>query len=313
MAPGTSIDRLGVHDSVEAVFPPAVLVDWLEERDLPVDVTLASDDDVPNCDAVVTFEHRAAFADLDWVHTIQAGYDRFPLGTFEERNVLLTNSTGIHGRTVGETVAGFLLAFSRRLHRHVRHGTDRVWERPAWDDAFTLPGSQLCVLGTGTLGQGIAEVTGSLGVEVVGIDRTGDPVEGFDRVRTDDAFDAEVAAADAVVAAVPLTDATRGLLDRDAFETMQPTAYVVNVSRGPVVDEAALIAALEDDEIAGAALDVFETEPLPEDSPLWEMDEVIVTPHCAAFTRDYFRDVGEIVAENVRRLAVGEEPTNRVV
>ena len=313
MASAHSIDRLGVHDSVEAVFPPAVLVDWLDERDLPVDVTVASDDDLPACDAVVTFEHREAFADLDWVHSIQAGYDRFPLETFEARDVLLTNSTGIHGRTVGETVAGFLLAFSRRLHRHVRHGTDRVWQRPAWDDAFTLPGMRICVLGTGTLGSGVATVAGALGLEVVGIDRTGEPVEGFDRVTTGDGFDEELAAADFVVATVPLTDETRGLLDRSAFETMPATAYVINVSRGPVVDEAALIAALQDGELAGAALDVFETEPLPEDSPLWGMDEVIVTPHCAAFTRDYFRDIGEIVAENVRRLAANEAPVNHVV
>ena len=313
MAPDQSIDRLGVHDSVEAVFPPAVLVDWLDERDLPVDVTVASDDTVSDCDAIVTFEHRETFSDLEWVHTIQAGYDRFPLDTFEERTVLLTNSTGIHGRTIGETVAGFLLAFSRRLHRHVRHETDRVWERPAWDDAFTLDGMRVCVLGTGTLGSGVAAVTGGLGLEVVGIDRTGEPVEGFDRVSTGDGFDEELAAADFVVATVPLTDATRGLLDRSAFETMPETTYVINVSRGPVIDEAALIDALEDDEIAGAALDVFETEPLPDDSPLWAMDEVIVTPHCGAFTRDYFRDVGEIVAENVRRLASGEKPTNRVV
>ncbi|ADB62425.1 D-isomer specific 2-hydroxyacid dehydrogenase NAD-binding protein [Haloterrigena turkmenica DSM 5511] len=305
------LERLGVHDSVEAVFPPSELADFL--ADLPATVDVVGDDEIAACDAVVTLEHREAFLECDWVHSIQAGVDRFPFDEFEANDVVLTNSTGIHDRTVGETVAGYLLSFSRRLHDLLANQRERRWERPAWDDGFTLPGKTACVVGTGTLGRGVAETLGGLGLEVWGVRRSDEPVPGFDEIYTNDWLLEAVGDADFVIVTVPLTDETHHLFDAEAFDAMRADAYFVNVARGPVVDEPALIDALESDAIAGAALDVFEEEPLPEDSPLWAMDEVIVTPHCAAYTRDYFRDVGEIVRENVSRLETGEELYNRVV
>ncbi|GAB3671234.1 D-2-hydroxyacid dehydrogenase [Halopiger thermotolerans] len=307
------LERIGVHESVETVFPPSELAEYL--ADLPAAVSVIGDDpdEIAACDAVVTFEHRDAFLEVDWVHSIQAGVDRFPFDEFEAEGVVLTNSTGIHDRWVGETVAGYLLSFARRLHVHVANQQDRNWEQPAWDEGFTLPGTTACVLGTGTLGSGVAEVLGALGVRVTGVRRSAEPVPGFEEVyATDDLLEA-VADADFVIVTLPLTDETRHLVDADVFEAMREDAYFVNVGRGPVVDEPALIDALETDGIAGAALDVFETEPLPEESPLWDMDEVIVTPHCAAFTADYFRAVGDIVRENVDRLADDEPFHNRVV
>ena len=312
MSTANTIDRLGVHDSVSAVFPPDVLVEFLRAQELPTEIDSIDDAGIGDCDGVVTFEHREAFLDVDWVHTIQAGYDKFPLEAFDAADVTLTNSTGIHDRTIGETVAGYLLAFSRRLHRHVANQTDRTWRQPAWDDAFTLAGRRLCVVGTGTLGRGIADVAGDLGLEVVGVRRSGDPVPGFERVYPVDDLHEAIADVDFVAVAVPLTDETRHQFGAPEFEAMDAETRFVNVGRGPVVDQDALIEALQAGEIAGAALDVFETEPLPEDSPLWDFDEVIVTPHAGAFTRDYYRDVGEIVATNVERLAGGEPLTNRV-
>ncbi|MFC4248533.1 D-2-hydroxyacid dehydrogenase [Natribaculum luteum] len=305
------LERLGVHDSVDAVFPPEELADEL--ADLPVDVRVTDDEGIGACDAVVTFEHREAFADLEWIHSIQAGVDRFPFDVLEERDVVLTNSTGIHDRTVGETVAGYLLSFSRRLHDHVAHQRERRWERPDWDEAFTLPGTSACVVGTGTLGRGVASVAGALGVRMTGVRRSADPVPEFDEIYANDDLHSAIGDADFVIATVPLTDETHHLFGPDEFAAMREDAYFVNVARGSVVDEPALVDALESGEIAGAALDVFETEPLPEESPLWDMEEVIVTPHCAAYTRDYFRDVGEIVRENVDRLETGEDLYNRVV
>ena len=306
------LERLGVHDSVDAVFPPSELATHL--ADLPVAVDVIGDDEIADCDAVVTLEYREAFLELDWIHSIQAGVDRFPFDDLEAADVVLTNSTGIHDRTVGETVAGYLLAFSRRLHDHVANQQERRWERPEWDEAFTLPGNTACVVGTGTLGRGVAETLGALGVRVIGVRRSGDPVPGFEEIYANDDLLEAVADAEFVIATVPLTDETHHLFDADAFDAMREDAYFVNVARGPVVDEPALIDALESDSIEGAALDVFEAEPLPEASPLWEMDEVIVTPHCAAYTRDYFRDVGEIVRDNVGRLESGDEAFyNRVV
>ncbi len=304
------LERLGVHESVGGVFPPGELVEYLSE--LPFEVAVVDDDGLVDCDAVVTRDHHERLADVEWVHSIQSGVDRFPLDRFADRGVVLTNSTGIHDRTIGETVAGYLLAFSRRLHRHVAAATERRWERPAWDEAFTLPGSAACVVGTGTLGGGVAEVVGSLGVRIEGVRRRPEPVPGFEEIHTEDRLHEAIADVEFVVITVPLTDETEGLIGAAELAAMDEDAYLVNVARGSVVDEAALIDALEAGEIAGAALDVFETEPLPADSPLWELEEVIVTPHCGAFTRDYFRDVGDIVRENVERLERDEAFHNRV-
>jgi D-2-hydroxyacid dehydrogenase (NADP+) len=150
-------------------------------------------------------------------------------------------------------------------------------------------------------------------MDVVGVKRTPTPVDGVDEVYP--ATDLRAALADArfVALAVPLTDRTEGLVGAAAFDAMRDDAYLVNVARGGVVDQSALVAALREDRLAGAALDVFETEPLPEDSPLWAMDDVIVTPHASAATRDYYRRVAAIVRENLRRLDAGEDLANRVV
>jgi len=122
-----SITRLGVQQSVEARFPPAALVEYLS--DLPIDVSVVDEAGIGDCDAVVTRNYFESLLDVEWIHSTQAGIDRFPLQTLADEGVALTNSTGIHGRSVGETVAGYLLAFARRLHDHIVSATERRWER----------------------------------------------------------------------------------------------------------------------------------------------------------------------------------------
>ncbi|WP_433625523.1 D-2-hydroxyacid dehydrogenase [Halomicrococcus sp. NG-SE-24] len=307
------VSELGVHESVVAIFPPERLRDALADRDPDVRVVGDDPDDLRTCDAIVTFEHRDAFLDaVDWVHSIQAGYDRFPLEEFEERGVVLTNSTGIHDTSVGETVLGMMLSLARRLHAFARNQTERVWDRPAWDEPFTLDGERLCVVGLGTLGRGIAERADAVGMTVDGVRRSPDPVPHVREVHA--AADLHEAVADArfVALATPLTEETRGLMDGAAFEAMHEDAYFINVARGECADQDALVAALREGTIAGAALDVFETEPLPDDSPLWEMDDVVVTPHAAAAERDYYRHIADLVGRNVRQVAAGESFVNRV-
>jgi D-2-hydroxyacid dehydrogenase (NADP+) len=306
------VSRIGIHESVSAVFPPERLADELASVD--PEVSVVSDDDLDGVDAVVTFEHRDAFLDaVEWVHSIQAGVDRFPIAAFERRGVALTNSTGIHGESVGETVAGMMLMLARRLHQYARQQPEHRWERPAWDEAFTLRGLTCCVVGLGTLGQGIARAADGLGMRVTGVKRTPESVEHVREVYASDDLHDAIADADFVALAVPLNDATEGFVGADEFAVMRDDAYLVNVARGPVVVEDELVAALRDGDIAGAALDVFAEEPLPADSPLWDFEDVIVTPHCAAFTRDYYRDIADLVRQNVRHLDAGEEWVNRVV
>jgi len=305
------VDTLGIDESVSILFPPEALA---ERIDAPIPTAVVDGAaGAVDCDAAVTFGYHDAFDDLAWVHSIQSGVDQFPHDRLREAGVALTNSTGIHGDAIGETVAGYLLAFARRLPGIVEAQADAAWSPPAWDEAWTVRGERACVVGLGTLGRGIVDRLTGLGVEVVGVRRTPTPEPGVERVYTPSNLRDAVADARFVIAAVPLTDRTTGLIDAEVIDAMREDAYLVNVARGEVVDQAALVDALADDGIAGAALDVFETEPLPADSPLWGMDEVIVSPHCAGFTHRYHEHVGAIVTENVARIRAGDALANRVL
>ncbi|WP_227352773.1 D-2-hydroxyacid dehydrogenase [Haladaptatus salinisoli] len=309
------VSHLGIHESVGAVFPPERLRDALSSVDPRVVVVGDDADELAECDAIVTFAYRDEFLDagVRWIHSIQAGYDRFPLDEFESEGVVLTNSTGIHDTSVGETALGMMLSLARRLHVYARQQTEREWNRPEWDEAFTLRDEPLCVVGLGTLGQGIAERADAVGMRVAGVRRSAEPVPHVDEVFA--AADLREAIADArfVALATPLTDETRGLMGEAEFAAMREDAYFVNVARGKCADESALVAALREGDIAGAALDVFEEEPLPDDSPLWEMDEVLVTPHAAAAEIDYYRHIAGLVRENVQHVDADGELVNRVV
>jgi D-2-hydroxyacid dehydrogenase (NADP+) len=305
--------RLGIHDSVEAVFPPGVLLGELDDADADVSVVdTAGADDV---DALVTFAHEDAFLDagLQWVHSVQAGVDKFPLDEYAERDIRVTNSTGLHGASVGETVAGYMLSFARRLHEYRSNQERNEWAWADREDAFTVDGSSVCVVGLGTLGQGIAARADALGMDVTGVKRTPTPVDHVDTVYPTGDLHEAISESKFVALAVPLTDDTEGLIGADELAAMRDDAVLLNVARGPVVDQDALVGALRNDDLAGAALDVFETEPLPEDSPLWDFDDVVVTPHAAAATRDYPDHIAAVVRENVRRLDADDRLGNLVV
>jgi len=319
--PGMTIERIGVHDSTGIDFPFEALAGELADVDpevVPVDGVEGGDDtaavDPATCDAFVTFTHQPHLLEYDpaWVHTTQAGVDGFPLSEYESRGTVLTNSTGLHGDSVGDTTVGMMLMLARRLHEFVANQRERVWQFPEWDAAFALPGERVCVVGLGTVGSAVAARCAALGMDVVGVRRSSDPVEGVDTLYTPEELGTAIEDARFVVLCVPLTDETRGLVGECQFERMDEEAYLVNVARGAVVDEDALVAALREGAIAGAALDVFEEEPLPEDSPLWGMDDVIVTPHAAVANREFYRDIADLVRENVERFGADEAPRNRV-
>ncbi|MCU4799075.1 D-2-hydroxyacid dehydrogenase [Halobacteria archaeon HArc-gm2] len=304
---------VGIHQSVRQIFPPGHL------RELIADVgsvaVVPDDRPVGDCDALITFVYDSAFldADLDWIHSVQAGVDRFPFEDLSDRGIRLTNSTGIHGDAVGETVVGYMTSLARRLHVYRSNQERREWQTPVWDEAFTLAGESVTVVGLGTLGQGVASRADCLGMHVTGVRRTPTPVDHVERVYTPAALTDAVADARFVVLTVPLTDATRKLVGESELDAMRSDAYLINVARGAVVDQAALLDALESGGIAGAALDVFEDEPLPADSSLWDMDDVIVSPHVAAATRDYADRIADLIRENCRRLANDEPLANAIV
>ncbi|GGL68954.1 D-2-hydroxyacid dehydrogenase [Halocalculus aciditolerans] len=306
-----NIEHLGVHDSISAVFPPERLVDALASVD--PNVSIVRDGEYDDIDAVVTFAHDDAyFGQVEWVHCARAGYDDFPVERFEETGTILTNSSGIHGASVGETAVGMMLSLARCLHV-ARDAQNRgEWSRPEWDRPFTLFDQRVTVVGLGTLGQGIARRADGLGMRVSGVRRTPARPPHVREVYTPVDLHDAIADAKFVALTTPLTEETAHMFGAEEFDVMRDDAYLVNVARGGVVDQDALVDALESGDIAGAGLDVFEEEPLPESSPLWEMDDVVVTPHVGAADRNYYQDIAALVRQNVLHASADEEFVNRV-
>ena len=305
------IERLYVHESVENVVPPEAFVEAFDDLDIPNEL-VGDGGSYGEGDAIATYVPRPEWLDATWVHCIRAGYDEFDTDAYQEAGVPLTNSSGIHGTTVGELAIGYMLSLARILHIYRDHQYESDWYTPEYERPFTVENERLTVVGLGTIGQGIAARASDLGMEVLGVRSSGEPVPGVSEVFHPDDLHEAIEDARFVALAVPHTPATEGMLSTEEFERMREDAYVINVSRGPVIDESALEAALAVGEIAGAGLDVFEEEPLPEDSPLWDHEDVIISPHKGSATNRYHLDIADLVKENLRRIEADEELVNRV-
>ncbi|WP_435146082.1 NAD(P)-dependent oxidoreductase [Halobaculum sp. P14] len=309
------IRRVAIHDWGTHPCPPRELQRLLDRTaGIDCEFTVRDADTLADCDAVVTlFHHDEFLEEVEWVHNVRSGYDDFPLDAYRDAGVTMTNSTGVAGDLVGETAVTFMLTFAKGLHRFRDQQNTTTWRRLPVDRPFELGTAEACVVGLGELGGSVVSRAGVLGMDVVGVDVRPVSNLGLDRVYDVNRLTDAVGDARFVVLTTPLTDQTEGLVGRDVFEAMRDDAYLVNVSRGEVVDQDALVDALKNDEIAGAALDVFHEEPLPGDSPLWELDDVVVTPHAAAQADNYGDKIADLVETNVARLNDGQEPWNRVV
>ena len=245
---------------------------------------------------------------LGWFHTFSAGVDNPFFRGLVERGVRLTTSSGAHAVPIAQTVMLYLLAFSRDLRGWLDAQSRRAWE-PC--DIQDLQGRSLGILGMGPIGLEVARLGLAFGMHVTGLRRTprGDePCETWPLGRLDDLLPA----VDYLVIALPLTPETRGLLDAAALARLRREAVLVNIARGEIVDEAALTDALREGRIAGAALDVFAVEPLPATSPLWSLENVIVTPHSSGTNPGNHARATEIFLENLGRYVRGESLRNEV-
>ncbi|MDZ5809960.1 D-2-hydroxyacid dehydrogenase [Halorubrum sp. AD140] len=311
MSERARLDHLYVHESVENVIPPEAFVEAFDDLDVPVDL-VGDGETYDETDAVATYVPRPEFLDAGWVHCIRAGYDEFDTAAYESAGVPLTNSTGIHDTTVSEVAIGYMVSFARLHHVYRDNQNERNWYTPEYDRPFTVENERICVVGLGTIGRGIAERADALGMDVVGIRRSDEPVPGVSEIFDPSNLRDAIGDARFVALALPHTPETEGLIGEPEFEAMREDAYLINVARGPLVDEAALVRALETDAIAGAGLDVFETEPLPDDSPLWDFEDVIISPHKGSATNRYHLDIAELVTENVERYQAADPLRNRV-
>ena len=247
---------------------------------------------------------------LSFIQSIGAGTDQFPCDELARRGIRLASARGVNARAVAEHAMALILALARRLAEARDNQRGRVWRGMIGDltqREDELGGKTLLVVGLGQIGGRLAELAKAFDMRVIGLRRT--PASGrgaADAVHAMGEFKSLLPEADFVALTCPLTTETENLIDAEAFGRMKPTAYLVNVARGRVVDEAALIAALIAERIAGAGIDVTTEEPLPPTSPLWTMDRVVITPHTAGETRRYEDNVIEILRDNLDRLWRGE-------
>jgi phosphoglycerate dehydrogenase-like enzyme len=228
----------------------------------------------------------------------------------ELQRVAIASASGVHAVPLAEWSIFGLLAFAKGLPRLRRDAAERLWPHYATEE---LRGKTLLVVGVGAIGREVARLASAFGMRVLGVKRNaGEEVPHVESVHPPEQLGELVGAADSIVVSLPLTEETRGLVDRPTIDRMKHGAIFVNVGRGAVVDEEALIEALRSGKLAGAALDVFAEEPLPQASPLWELENVIVSPHTAALSSHENERLADLFAENLRRYLRGDELLSRV-
>jgi phosphoglycerate dehydrogenase-like enzyme len=249
-------------------------------------------------------------ATLRWIHWGGAGVDAVLFPELVESEVVLTNSRGIFDRAMAEYVLGIILCFAKGLPETIRSQAQRTWNYRLTE---VIEGKNVIIVGVGSVGRAIARLLSGAGMKVSGIGRSARADDSvFGAIHGSEDLTEVVPEADYVVNVLPLTDHTRGLFSSAVFKAMRPTARLINVGRGATVDDGALVAALQNGEIAGAALDVFDTEPLPSDSPLWSIPQVIVSPHISGDYVGFPNDVARIFLENFERYCAGEPLLNVV-
>lgn len=254
---------------------------------------------------------------LRWLHSASAGIEANLFPALVDSNVILTNSAGLHSVSIPEHVLGLMLLLARNFHEAQRLQHDHTWDRTRVimfaGGVRELAGSHLAVLGAGAIGRAVARLGNALDMRVqVMRRRPSHPVPGTERVVGPEGLLELCGWADFVVVATPLTEHTRHLINRTALRAMKSGTYLINIARGEVVDDEALIDALRNQAIAGAGLDVFRDEPLPPASPYWSLPNAIVTPHVSGYTPAYFAKMLALFADNVERFVRGS-PLRNVV
>jgi D-2-hydroxyacid dehydrogenase (NADP+) len=252
-------------------------------------------------------EQFAAARQLKWIHAPSAAVHQFLFPEVVQSSVVVTNSTQVHGPVVTEHVLALIFALAKKIPQAALLQRKKVWGQDAmWNDGPKLreiAQSTLGMVGLGSIGREVAKKASALGMRVIAVRENiekGRP-DGVDAVFAPPDLNQLLAQSDFVVLAPPLTAATDGLMNADRFAAMKPGSYLINVGRGPLVNETALIEALRLGRIAGAALDVFDQEPLPAESQLWDLDNLLITPHTAALTEKLWYRHYELFSENLRR------------
>lgn len=266
----------------------------------------------------LTAEQFLSAKKLRWIHSPAAAVHLFMYPELINSDVILTNARDVHAPVVAEQVMAMMFAIARRIPESVRFQLKHVWAQGIfWDEGLSpteLGGATLGLVGLGSIGRNVASRASAMGMKVIAVrEHAGRPKpEHVDEVLPTSQLDKLLSRSDYVVLSPPVTPATRGMIGRAQLAAMKKDGYLINVGRGPLVDEAALIEALREHRIAGAALDVFDQEPLPPDSPLWDLENLLILPHTGGMTNKMWDRHYAVFAENLRRF-LSHQPLLAVV
>jgi len=277
--------------------------------------------ELPDTDILVGYSlRRDQFAQakkLKWIHSTAAGVGQLMHPELRQSDVLLTNASGIHAVPMSEHILGMIIALARRFPDAMRYQAQSHWaQQEIWDGKprpLELSGRVLLIVGFGSTGRELARRIQPLGMKIWGVTRSGGgDAQLAERILPVTELANALPQADFVVLAAPETPETRQMIGAKEFARMKSTAYLINVARGTLVDEVALAAALRARTIAGAAIDVAEEEPLPASSPLWKLDNILITPHVSAATERMWERQMQLLMENLERWFTGRDLMNRV-
>ena len=219
---------------------------------------------------------------LKWIQTISAGVDTLPLQKLVKHNIQLSNASGIHAHSISDHVLAILFMKNRGIFTALKNQQEKLWSESA--DIVDIKDLRILIVGTGKIGQQLAKDLNSFGVQPIGINTNGRAIDYFKECHSLVELASQTKEADVIVNILPLTEDTHHLYDQEFFKVMKPSGSFINVGRGPSVDTEALYNTLKNEKISFAALDVFEEEPLPESSPLWNLKNLVITPHFSGYT-----------------------------
>ena len=235
---------------------------------------------------------------LKWIQALTAGVDSLPLNEIKKRKILLTNGRGIHKIYIAEYAIAAMINLARNFHLMFRNQIKGQWDRSIPQNE--IYGSTVGIVGLGAIGQEIARKASTMGMRVVGVKNDPCPLEGVDRVYGPEKMQEVFKQSDYIINLLPDTPNTRGLIDKKLFSTVKESACFINLGRGPTVNQTDLIHALQTKKMRALFSDVYEEEPLPENSPLWEMENVILTPHIAGVSPKYLARATDIIGHNLQ-------------
>lgn len=253
----------------------------------------------------------AASRRLKWIHSFSAGVNPIMDSPISKLPVRLTNAKGIHGKTMGVTAIGYIISFLRGFPQLRRQQEAHIWDKTTVQ-LLEPTGLTVGIVGAGAIAGEVARLCKAMDMRVLGVKRTVTPLEHYDGVYANGELELVLGQSDFVVVLTPLTAETRGLIGARELAYMKRSGVLINMARGPVVDTAALVEALQNGVIGGAALDAVDPEPLPADSPLWDMPNTVITPHCAADSNLYMDRAIAQFCENLKRYERGEPLFNEV-